>query len=70
MNLPLMLLTLQVLVTVFALIRESGEDERFAGDKLGYRRLIFGRLRSRYIAGFPKRNSPCFEMNRQPVQIG
>jgi hypothetical protein len=37
MNLPLMLLTLQVLVTVFALIRESGEDERFAGDKLGYR---------------------------------
>jgi hypothetical protein len=37
MNLPLMLLTLQVLVTVFALIRESEEDERFAGDKLGYR---------------------------------
>jgi hypothetical protein len=37
MNLPLILFTLQVLVTVFALIRESGEDERFAGDKLGYR---------------------------------
>jgi hypothetical protein len=37
MNLPLILFTLQVLVTVFALIRESGEDERFAGDKLAYR---------------------------------
>jgi hypothetical protein len=37
MNLSLVVFTLQVLVTVYALIRESGEDERFAGDKLGYR---------------------------------
>jgi hypothetical protein len=37
MNLSLILFALQLLVTVTALIRESGEDERFAGDKLGYR---------------------------------
>jgi hypothetical protein len=37
MNLSLILFALQILVTVIALIRESGEDERFAGDKLGYR---------------------------------
>jgi hypothetical protein len=37
MNLSLILFTLQILVTVYALIHESGEDERFAGDKLGYR---------------------------------
>jgi len=37
MNLTLILLAIQVLVTVFAFIRESGEDEQFAGDKLGYR---------------------------------
>jgi hypothetical protein len=37
MNLSLLVFTLQILVTIFALICESGEDERFAGDKLGYR---------------------------------
>jgi hypothetical protein len=37
MNLSLILFTLQVLVTVFTLLRESGEDESFAGNKLGYR---------------------------------
>jgi hypothetical protein len=37
MHLSLILFTLQVLVTVFSLVRESGEDESFAGDKLGYR---------------------------------
>jgi hypothetical protein len=37
MTISLILLAAQVLVTVFALVRESGEDPRFAGDKLGYR---------------------------------
>jgi hypothetical protein len=37
MNLSLILFTLQVLVTVFTLLREPGEDESFAGNKLGYR---------------------------------
>jgi hypothetical protein len=37
MNVSLILFTLQVLVTVFTLLRESGEDESFAGNKLGYR---------------------------------
>jgi hypothetical protein len=37
MNLSLILFALQVLITIFALVCESGEDERFAGDKLGYR---------------------------------
>jgi len=33
----LVVFALQVLVSVFSLLRESGEDESFAGDKLGYR---------------------------------
>jgi len=37
MNILLILLAVQVLVTVFALVFESGEDPRFAGDKLAYR---------------------------------
>jgi hypothetical protein len=37
MNLSLVVFALQVLVSVFSLLRESGEDESFAGDKLGYR---------------------------------
>lgn len=37
MTLSLILLAAQVLVTVVALVRESGEDPRFAGDKLIYR---------------------------------
>jgi hypothetical protein len=37
MTISLILLAAQVLVTVFALVRESGEDSRFAGDKLIYR---------------------------------
>ena len=30
-------LALQIAVALFALIHESAEDPRFAGDKLGYR---------------------------------
>ena len=37
MNFTLVLLAIQILVTILAFVRESGEDERFAGDKLGYR---------------------------------
>jgi hypothetical protein len=37
MTLSLILLAAQVLVTVFALLSESGEDPRFEGDKLAYR---------------------------------
>jgi len=37
MNLTLILLAIQMLVTVFALIHDRGEDERFAGEKLAYR---------------------------------
>jgi hypothetical protein len=37
MNLALIVLAAQVIVVIFALLRERGEDERFAGDKLGFR---------------------------------
>ena len=37
MNIALIVLALQITVVVAALLREKGEDERFAGDKLGYR---------------------------------
>ncbi len=37
MSLSLILFAVQILVTIFALVRESGEDERFAGDTLSYR---------------------------------
>jgi hypothetical protein len=37
MNPWLIVLALQVIVAVIALVRESGEDARFEGDKLGYR---------------------------------
>jgi hypothetical protein len=37
MSLSIILFAVQLLVTVTSLIREWGEDERFAGDKLGYR---------------------------------
>jgi hypothetical protein len=37
MHVSLILFTLQVVASVFSLVLESGEDERFAGDKLGYR---------------------------------
>lgn len=37
MSLSLIFFFIQVLVTIFALVRESGEDPRFAGDKLIYR---------------------------------
>jgi hypothetical protein len=37
MNVSLIVFAVQVLVSVFSLLRESGEDESFAGDKLGYR---------------------------------
>jgi hypothetical protein len=33
----LILLALQVVVMVFALVRESGTDTRFEGEKLGFR---------------------------------
>lgn len=37
MNIFLILLVLQVLVTVFSLFRERGEDKAFEGAKIGYR---------------------------------
>ncbi len=37
MTLSLILLAMQVVVAVVVLVREKGEDVRFAGDKLGYR---------------------------------
>lgn len=37
MTLTLILLAAQIVVAVFALVRESGEDPRFEGDKLGFR---------------------------------
>jgi hypothetical protein len=37
MSLSLILFAVQILVTVFALVHESGEDERFTGDTLSYR---------------------------------
>jgi hypothetical protein len=37
MNIWIVLLAGQVLVTVFALLRESGKDTRFEDDKLSYR---------------------------------
>jgi Flp pilus assembly protein TadB len=37
MTLSLIVLALQIVVTVIALVRESGEDDRFEGDKLIYR---------------------------------
>jgi hypothetical protein len=37
MNIFLILLALQVLVTVFSLIRECGEDQAFEGERIGYR---------------------------------
>jgi hypothetical protein len=37
MSLSLILVAVQILIAVFALIRESGEDKRFEGDALDYR---------------------------------
>lgn len=37
MTLSLILLTAQMIFTAIALFRESGEDARFEGEKLGYR---------------------------------
>jgi hypothetical protein len=37
MNLTLILVAVQIVVAIFALIRESGEDKRFEGDALEYR---------------------------------
>ena len=37
MSLSIILFILQVVITVFALLRESGEDKRFNGDALSYR---------------------------------
>jgi hypothetical protein len=37
MNIWILLLAIQVLVTVFALVRESGKDGRFDDEKLEYR---------------------------------
>lgn len=33
----LILFAAQIIVTLFALLRESGKDTRFDGDKLGFR---------------------------------
>jgi hypothetical protein len=37
MNIALIVFIIQVIVAAVALLRERGEDERFAGDKLGFR---------------------------------
>jgi hypothetical protein len=37
MNIWLILLALQVIVTVYSLCRERGEEKTFEGDKLGFR---------------------------------
>jgi hypothetical protein len=37
MTLTLIILAAQVIAAIVALVREKGEDDRFAGDKLGYR---------------------------------
>lgn len=37
MSLSLILVAVQILAAVFALVRESGEDERFEGEALEYR---------------------------------
>jgi hypothetical protein len=37
MNIWTILLAAQILVTVFALLRESGKDTRFENEKLDYR---------------------------------
>ena len=37
MNFWLMVIAVQMVVTIFALIRDRGEDSRFVADKVGYR---------------------------------
>jgi hypothetical protein len=37
MSIALIVLAVQVAALAIVLFRERGEDERFAGDKLGYR---------------------------------
>jgi hypothetical protein len=37
MTLTLILIALQVVVTLVSLLRESGEDTRFEGEKMGFR---------------------------------
>jgi hypothetical protein len=37
MSLSMILVAVQILVAIFALIRESGEDKRFEGEALEYR---------------------------------
>jgi hypothetical protein len=37
MSFWLILFAAQMIVTVFALLRESGNDDRFEGEKLGFR---------------------------------
>lgn len=37
MTLSILVVAIQIAVAVFTLIHESGEDARFAGEKLGYR---------------------------------
>lgn len=37
MSFWLILFAAQIIVTVFALLRESGKDARFEGEKLGFR---------------------------------
>lgn len=37
MSFWLILFAAQIIVTVFALVRESGKDARFEGEKLGFR---------------------------------
>jgi hypothetical protein len=37
MNVTLIIFAIQLIAVLVAVIREMGEDEAFAGDKLGYR---------------------------------
>lgn len=37
MSIWIILLAVQIVIAAIALVRESGEDIRFEGDKLGYR---------------------------------
>lgn len=37
MSISLILVAFQIIITILALVCETGEDPNFAGDKLGYR---------------------------------
>jgi hypothetical protein len=37
MSISIIIVALQIVITLLALVCESGEDPKFAGEKLGYR---------------------------------